>query len=205
MKSEQINELAAALVKAQGELPTVGKDSTNPFFKSKYADLAAVIKAASPVLAKHGLAVSQHVTTGEDGGSRLATWLLHESGQYICEAMPLLLPKEDPQGQGSAITYARRYSYMAVLGLVADEDDDGNRASTQVMPPLTIKPELTKKLDQEQIAKLLSLAKNRGQATKEAAVSFINMALSTDDFTQLTPAHFEEYKKAVISTPSEPF
>jgi hypothetical protein len=130
MKSETLNELAAALVAAQSEFPTVGKDSTNPFFKNKYASFAAVVEAASPTLTKHGLAVSQHVG-GSDGNTVLTTYLLHSSGQYIAHDMPLLLPKQDPQGQGSAITYAKRYSYMAVLGLVADEDDDANKASNK--------------------------------------------------------------------------
>lgn len=134
MQSEQINELAAALAAAQGEFSTVKKDSENPFFKSKYADLSAVVKTAAPVLAVHKLAVSQFISTTVDGEGNLVdtltTWLIHQSGQYINDTMRLRLTKEDAQGQGSAITYARRYSYMAVLGLVADEDDDGNKAST---------------------------------------------------------------------------
>lgn len=124
-----LNDLAAALVKAQGEFPSVAKDATNPFFKSKYADLATVVKTASPVLAKNGLAISQFISTGETGNTTLITYLIHSTGQFISHAMPLLIAKQDAQGQGSAITYARRYSYMSVLGLVADEDDDGNTAT----------------------------------------------------------------------------
>jgi hypothetical protein len=133
-KSNEINELAAALVSAQGDFPTVHKDSNNPFFKSKYAGLPEVMAAASPVLTKHGLAISQFVT-GDGLNHYLTTYLLHKSGQYIAHDMELLLSRQDAQGQGSAITYARRYSYMAVLGLVADEDDDGNAASPQTPKP----------------------------------------------------------------------
>jgi hypothetical protein len=129
MQSNEINELASALVSAQAEFSAVPKGSVNPFFKSKYAALPDVVQSASPVLTKHGLAVSQHIATGMNGADILVTYLIHKSGQYIAHDMTLHLPKSDPQGQGSAVTYARRYSYMSVLGLVADEDDDGNKAS----------------------------------------------------------------------------
>ena len=129
MQSNEINALATALVEAQAEFSAVPKGSTNPFFKSKYAALPDVVASAGPVLAKHGLAVSQHVTTNEQGDDMLITYLLHISGEYIAHGMMLHMVKDDPQAQGSAITYARRYSYMSALGLVADDDDDGNSAS----------------------------------------------------------------------------
>jgi len=140
--SQDINELASALVAAQAEFSAVPKGSNNPFFKSKYAALPDVVASASPVLAKHGLAVTQSITFEVAYGTdkpldTLTTTLLHKSGQFIEGAMVLHLPKQDPQGQGSAVTYARRYAYMAILGLVADDDDDGNAASrpkVQVAP-----------------------------------------------------------------------
>lgn len=126
--SPELNELAKSLATAQGEFTAIPKDADNLFFKSKYADLASVIKTASPILAKNKLAITQHL--GFDGEHNyLTTWLLHESGQWMRSTMRLYLAKQDPQTQGSATTYARRYSYMAVLGLAADEDDDGNSAS----------------------------------------------------------------------------
>lgn len=132
--SNQINELAAALCAAQGEFEAVAKDATNPFFKSKYADLPAIVKSAAPILVKHGLAVTQLL--GHDGsGDTLTTVLLHSSGQFISDTMQLRPVKDDPQAQGSATSYGRRYSYMAVLGLVADEDDDGNAASVGSRKP----------------------------------------------------------------------
>lgn len=128
MKSESITKLAQALLAAQAEFSAVPKGSDNPFFKSKYAALPDVVKHTTPVLAKHGLGVSQFVdnVNGEDA---LTTYLIHSSGEFISHSMLLHLVKDDPQAQGSAITYARRYSYMSCLGLVADEDDDGNAAS----------------------------------------------------------------------------
>jgi hypothetical protein len=129
MRSSEIDQLAAALVAAQGEFEAVEKSTENTFFKSKYAPLADVVKAATPILAKNGLAVSQHIV-GHEGWDGLMTMVLHESGQFLESTMTLHLPKQDAQGQGSAVTYARRYSYMAVLGLIADSDDDGNKASS---------------------------------------------------------------------------
>ena len=134
MQSNEINELATALVAAQAEFSAVPKGSTNPFFKSKYAALPDVVASASPVLTKHGLAVSQFITHDETGGDALLTYLLHGSGQYIAYSMKLHMVKDDPQAQGSAVTYARRYAYMSVLGLVADDDDDGNSASKKSAP-----------------------------------------------------------------------
>src|ERR1035437_2792764 len=129
MKSDELAELASALSKAQGEFPASPKTETNPFFKSKYAGLPQVVEAATPILSKHGLSVSQHLGCDEQGDT-LTTYLLHNSGEFIANTMRLHLTKDDAQGQGSATTYARRYAYMAVLGLVADVDDDGNSASS---------------------------------------------------------------------------
>jgi len=129
MNSPEINELAAALVAAQSEFSAVPKGSVNPFFKSKYAALPEVVATAGPVLAKHGLAISQHITYDDAGNDCLMTYLLHKSGQYLAYSMKLHIVKGDPQSQLSAVTYARRGSYMACLGLVADVDDDGNLAA----------------------------------------------------------------------------
>jgi hypothetical protein len=135
MQSESIGELAAALSKAQGEFTAVPKGDVNPFFKSKYAGLPDVVLNAAPILSKNGLAISQFITQNELGEDCLKTYLLHSSGQFIEHSMKLYLGKLDSQGMGSATTYARRYSYMSVLGLVADVDDDGNKASTPVREP----------------------------------------------------------------------
>lgn len=128
MKSESIAELAKALVAVQKEMPKLTKNADNPFFKSKYVDLATVMESMLPILSKNGLAITQFVSH-IDGQSSLTTTLIHESGEFMSATMPLLLPKNDPQGQGSAITYARRYGAMSALGIVADEDDDGNKAA----------------------------------------------------------------------------
>ena len=128
--SDQLNELAKALAAFQAEVPAIPKANENPFFHSKYSDLKDAVATASPIATKHGLCVSQHPGSNERGDT-LDTILLHTSGQFIESQMDLHAIKPDPQGQGSALTYARRYAYMAALGLVSSEseDDDGNAAS----------------------------------------------------------------------------
>lgn len=207
--SEQINELAAALVLAQAEFETVSKDASNPFFKSKYADLPEVVKTAAPVLAKHGLAVSQFLSH-DDQGDTLTTWLIHKSGQYINDAMRLHLTKDDPQGQGSATTYARRYSYMAALGLVADIDDDGNAAShpkPQVAPQKPVEaPQATSwakeaTLSPEQQKELIDLVKKQhGMTTNKQAMDYLDLQTSLDSFTQVPESGFDTFKKRVIAS-----
>lgn len=125
----EINELAKALSEAQAEMKNPGFDSTNPHFRNKFASLAAVRNAVVPVLSKHGLSIIQSLTTLE-GAIACETILLHSSGQSM-RFGPLALPatKPDAQGYGSAATYARRYSLMAVAGVVGDDDDDANAAT----------------------------------------------------------------------------
>lgn len=129
IRSESLDALSAALSAAQGEFEAVSKTAANPFFKSKFAPLPEVVKAATPILSKHGLAVWQGPDVNEHGHDVLWTVVLHSSGQYIGSAGKLYLVKNDPQAHGSAITYGRRYNYMAGTGLVADEDDDGEGGS----------------------------------------------------------------------------
>lgn len=126
-QSENINELAKALSLAQGEMQAAIKDSINPFFKSKYADLGSVWDAARPVLSKNGLCVMQ---TTEIVGDRIVmtTMLAHTSGQWIKSYLPLNPSKNDSQGVGAAITYLRRYSLSALVGVVCDDEDDGETA-----------------------------------------------------------------------------
>lgn len=126
-KSEQINELAAALSKAQGSMESAKKDSANPFFKSKYADLAAVVEAIRKPFADNGLAYTQLPARCAGEEVQVVTVLLHSSGQWIASETNVPVTKRDAQGYGSALTYARRYGLQAIAGLAA-EDDDGNAA-----------------------------------------------------------------------------
>ena len=126
MKSETIGELAAALCKAQGMMEAAKKDSKNPFFKSNYADLNSVIQASKEPLRLNNLAYTQ-VVQEKDGVLYLITLLMHTSGEWIASGMRLILNKQDMQAYGSALSYARRYTLQAIIGLSA-EDDDGNKA-----------------------------------------------------------------------------
>lgn len=122
-----IANLADALCKAQGEMEGAKKTSNNPHFRSAYADLESVWDACREPLTKHGLAVIQS-PMGDGDHVVLETMLVHTSGEFIRRKLPIRPTKQDPQGVGSAITYARRYALMAMVGL-APEDDDGNAAS----------------------------------------------------------------------------
>jgi hypothetical protein len=126
-KSESIAALAAALAKAQGEMENAGKNSVNPHFRSKYADLAEIINTVRPVLAKHGLSVTQFPSF--DGTlAHVETIIAHQSGEWMSGTTSSPVQKADPQGIGSATTYLRRYSLAAVCNL-AQEDDDANAAT----------------------------------------------------------------------------
>lgn len=130
-QTESIDKLAEALAAAQGEITGALKDSANPFFKSKYADLASCWDACRSALSKNGLAVTQFPMTTQDARTVLVTTLMHSSGQWMRSEL-LINPKDDtPQAMGSALTYGRRYALTAVVG-VAQVDDDGNSASGRI-------------------------------------------------------------------------
>lgn len=124
--SETISELATALAKAQGAIDDAQKGSKNPHFNSRYADLAAVRAAIREPLAVNDLSYVQFARVA---GStvEIETMLLHKTGEYMAETLAMPVGKMDAQGIGSAITYARRYSLMAMVG-IAPDDDDGNAA-----------------------------------------------------------------------------
>lgn len=126
--------LAEALAAAQLEITDPAKDAVNPHFRSRYADLATVLKTVRPVLAKHGLAITQTTQVDEQGRLLLVT-RLHWRDEELCGYYPIQPVKADPQGYGSALTYARRYTIQAIVGVAADDDDDGNAASAAPSKP----------------------------------------------------------------------
>ncbi len=127
-KSETITHLAAALAKAQAEMPVAVFDATNPFLKSKYASLGAVIHASRPILAKHKLSLVQFPIS-DATGIGVESILTHESGEFIAERISIPLTEEKGktkvQCAGSTLTYLRRYSWASILGMYSDEDSDG--------------------------------------------------------------------------------
>jgi hypothetical protein len=126
--SPSIAELAKALAAAQAIMAGARKDSSNPHFKSKYADLASVWDACREALTANGLSIVQATEPSERQEVVVVTCLLHTSGEWISSRLALPVQKGDAQGFGSALTYARRYSLAAMVG-VAPEDDDGNAAT----------------------------------------------------------------------------
>jgi hypothetical protein len=135
MQSESIAALAAALSKAQADITGALKDSSNPFFKSKYADLASCWDACRKQLAANGLCVIQTTNT-TDAGVVLVTTLAHSSGEWMRGVLPVAVKDNGPQAQGSGITYARRYALAAIVGL-AQIDDDAEAAQAR---PFTNNP-----------------------------------------------------------------
>ena len=144
-QSESIAELSAALAKAQGIMEGASKDSANPFFKSKYADLASVWDACRKPLSDNGLSVVQTSDLLPEHPDMVCieTILCHASGQWIKGRLAVKPVKSDPQSVGSCITYLRRYSLQSMVG-IAPEDDDGNAASgkndTKKQPEATTAP-----------------------------------------------------------------
>jgi hypothetical protein len=130
-RSETITNIAPALTKAQAAVKPAAKDSLNPHFRSRYADLGAVWDACRDALAANELSVLQLPTAAEPGYCGLETILLHTSGEFISSTAQIPLGKNEPQGYGSALTYLRRYSLASLLGIVADDDDDASAAQPQ--------------------------------------------------------------------------
>lgn len=124
--------IIAAFIKAQQAFKPAVKDAVNPHFKSKYVTLQAAIDAVLPALHANGFALIQ-ATLVQDGRTILRTHITHVNGESISSDYPVHPVKADPQGEGSALTYARRYALMALCG-IAPEDDDGNAAVAAVTP-----------------------------------------------------------------------
>lgn len=130
-RSQSVKELATALARAQGQIKSALKDSVNPLFRSKYADLAQTWDACREALSANNIAVIQFPIHSDDGRLHMETTLAHASGEWISREFSLPVAKQDAHGYGSAITYARRFCLAAAVGIVADEDDDGNAATAR--------------------------------------------------------------------------
>lgn len=148
IKSESITELAKALSAAQAEMPAVTMDSVNPYYKSKYASLGAVIRDSRPVLVKYGLSLSQ-IPVSTPGQIGIETILMHTSGEWVSNTVLITCnpdAKNPAQEAGIIISYLRRYGWSAVLGLYTEEDTDGNEVTAppkQVKLPSWTAPQVT--------------------------------------------------------------
>lgn len=137
-KSESIKNLAMAMSKAQGEMGGAVKAKNNPFFKSKYADLSAVIQAVKEPFANNGLSYVQFpINDNEKIG--VETILMHSSGEFLSTSYTVKANKQDAQGAGSVITYCRRYALQSIAGIPSEDDDgNGNAASNKKTKDYTV-------------------------------------------------------------------
>jgi hypothetical protein len=193
VQSEKIEALALALVQVQGNLKPAIKDSKNPFFKSSYADLTSVWEACREQLAKNDLAVFQGCET-HDGSDFLTTTVMHKSGQWIKSEIRLLLTKQDAQGMGSAITYARRYSLAAAIGIVQD-DDDGNAASQEKSFTQEARETAQANGQKPDAVSMLKAGKQRANSI----IDFIDSGLFTDAELQKVLTKYRVFKAEDLS------
>jgi len=136
-KSESITKLASAMEHVQAEMPAAPMNATNPFLKNKYADLGSIIETAKPVIARHGISVVQFPVS-EPGTIGIETVIMHASGEWMSNVINIEATEEKgksaAQVAGSIISYLRRYSYAAALGMYADEDTDGHAPKAPAKP-----------------------------------------------------------------------
>lgn len=213
-KSDTIAALAKALSLAQSEIKGAIKDSENPFFKSKYADLESVWESVRVPLTKNGLSITQ-IPTEDETGSLLETVILHSSGEWISGIMRVKPDKDTPQGKGSAISYARRYSLSAMLSVPQLDDDaeaamDRNKPAEAKQTVETLpgdfvinftkghKGKKIKELPFDELDGLLKWCADKGKFNdfRDAAKSYLAFVKSkTDQANQASPpefAYFEE-------------
>jgi len=210
--SEQKSQLVEALIAAQKEFAPALKLSENPHFRSKFVDLATAWDAVKTALWNHGLTVLQTTDVRENGATVLVTHLEHTSGQQRISVYPLIPAKDrDPQALGAALTYARRYTLMAILGL-APEDDDGETASKKgnseppKAPPKASQPAKSAEkpatngpaasASSDTLAKLQSLAldpKPAGLAwSKPHALNWLKKHFGVASSTDLSPTQLQD-------------
>ena len=180
--SDSITKLMPALIKAQSEMGVATKGADNPFYRSKYADLAEVIETCKDALNTNGICFLQPILTGHKGVC-VKTMLIHASGEYLSATVDFPVGKVDSQEYGKAISYARRYSLQSLLSIPA-EDDDGNTASNKATPQTYTKA-MTQDFppDEWLSGKLLALTKGVGSAPGSAKIQTDNGAMTFQVFT----------------------
>lgn len=187
--SENISKLAAALAAFQAEVKDPSRDGQNPHFRSKYVQIDGLLAAVRPMLSKHGLSVIQ--STGGNGQDvSVSTMLMHTSGEWVqTDALVLKAVKADPQGAGSAVTYGRRYSLSAALGVAWDDDDDGEAAST---------PKLRAKSKAGSLRAIAAAAKELG-ATPDDLKEVMRRHFDKGASNELTDAEAAEMEKNFVA------
>lgn len=193
--SESILAITKALIAAQSEFKPVTMNAENPYYKSRYADLGAVIESAKPVLKAHGLVVSQ-LTEGDDGKAGITTLLLHESGEFLSSTIVIpLIGSNLAQEAGKAITYLRRYALASMLGLYTDEDDDGQGLVKEIKKEFPQSVSKTEKVSEISIEEASKLTTEDGTLygdlpISELAIRFDSMQkMKKNNPDKFTPEH----------------
>jgi len=194
--SENLNELFTALSKAQGKIQPACKDKANPFFKSKYADLSSVWDACRDSLSENGLSIVQIPQTQPEGIS-LISILGHSSGQWIKSEIVIPLTKNDPQTVGSAITYYRRYSLSALVG-VAPEDDDGEKAQAPYRQKTVDIRNIPQKITKQQVEDLNNILSRCDDKYVAWVFDHMKKQYNTDSISDLPYEIYDRMKTAAI-------
>jgi len=182
--SEEVGKVSAALVKAQADVETAVKASTNPHYGSSYADLTSVLGVIKPALAAHGLAMVQYPGY-EDGLVTMTTVLIHESGEWLRGPVASIpIQKIDPHGAASGVTYLRRYCASSLMALIAD-DDDGNAAVGPAPTRVARKPAAKKPAAKKKVVATPREADQRGLATLTALLDAVEEHGGVDEKTQM--------------------
>ncbi len=198
-QSEAINELVTALAKAQGKMKPAVFNKVNPHFKNRYADFTAIMDACRLPLSDNGLSVMQYCETlGEK--LMLVTMLAHTSGQWIKSQFPLTTTQNTSQAIGSAMTYGKRYCLSSMLGIVSDEDDDGEAASNVE----------GKKLTAEQVSVLKKIEKGLPEFYREKLSEWLQKSYKTKNLEEIEAEYYgkiftayENARKTVIQEEKE--
>jgi len=221
--SDSIGQLATALAKAQAKVHGASKDKTNPHLKSKYADLASIWDAARDALTANDLSIVQLPTSerSPEGALRLfiETVLMHKSGEWIGERYEMPLVKTDPQGVGSAITYARRYALAAMTSVCPEDDDAESQTSRQSTPeaprrttppaqaPVTDGKARTDKMRirfTEVCEEIARRTDDRLEGVKGNALAAVKLWFGVTQVSQLTDDQFEEYLARLVAESEVP-
>lgn len=199
--SQEIKAISKAIVAAQPEIAAAIKTSINPHFKSKYADLSAVWEACKDVLKSHKLAVIQTFSSeNKDGTVLVKTRLVHDSGEWMEGELPMPYKDNNPQAVGSAITYARRYSLSAMLGIVTEEDDDANHASQQTYAkPIPKEPARSFDKHEKLLTRILEDTPLEGDEFLEG-LRGISKNITAKKFTELTERQVDYINENFDST-----
>lgn len=202
--SEEIKDIASAMSKAQAVMKAAHKDSTNPAYRSKYADFTAIWDACRGPLTTNGLTVWQDVQSTE-GGVSVTTRVVHASGQWV-EFGPLTVPlpqtKQDAHAVGSATSYAKRYALSAAVGVVADDDDDGNAAVDQRQ--VAGRPTGSLPDSGPTPSAVIPVGKHAGKKWSDASVDYLNAVQDLPDAPKELKegALREVYRRDLARTPA---